>query len=194
MKTGSESLVCCKKNCRKRLRVVGPYLCKISAANFLSILTLHFHRSLAITQVAKDIGVTQKTVSQIVATIEDTCSRYEAMRAEEDEALPYSQIDEVAFATRKYNKGKRSNRGGTLWFLTIAEVAPTQFEISLKRNKWRRGRPPFRPQTREKNKVLRVFSIPLKSRGAAELQPMIKRKTNQRSVVTTDRWKGYSGL
>ena len=115
-------------------------------------------------------GVTKDCWSRWVRSIgEVLCEENEKCHRANTTAWKESQWDEVAFGTRKYQRGRRQRQSGVQWAVTGVRVHP------------------------ETKQLMEVDCHFVRNRSAAEMAPHILSDVSSvdRPVVTTDRWAAY---
>ena len=171
---GREVFVCTGgRSCRKTLAFRMPYASgHCSARSFIIIILGVFHFSIESELVRHSAQVSISTITSTVAMIQGACAQYHKAEAEKLEELREIQVDEVQFGARKYQKGKRTNKGGVVWYLTIAAID---------------GSGP-------KKRTTKVYSQLVQDRSAATLVPLIKRKCSATTTVFSDCWRSYRSV
>jgi hypothetical protein len=113
------------------------------------------------------------TIQDTIAMTEAACHQFHQAECEAKEEFAEIQADEVAWGGRKYQRGKRTNKDGVTWYLTVAAIERTG---------------PKKAHTKK------VFSMKVDDRTATTLVPLIERKCSPTTRLYTDGWKAYGSV
>ena len=159
-----------KGSCRKRLSLLYPYMsCKQKKRKQKFSFWVKLCQGVPMSSIASQCEVDRKTAFTWKKELLDAVYRYMKYR---NSKIQYSrcQVDETYLWSRKYNRGRRTRKKPT-WVLTLTEVARNGKSVS-------------------------TVWLHVKNRNKETLEQAIRKHTldSQRTIVTTDGWKGYSNV
>jgi hypothetical protein len=103
------------RKCRKTLAYRMPYASgHCDARSFLVVMFGVYLFAVEGKYVAQAAGLRENSVSSTLQMIEQAATQFHEFECAQLQPYDELQVDEVCFGSRKYQRGKRTNEGGTL--------------------------------------------------------------------------------